>query len=93
MLKIDKNSALKIKMHTENKIALEMTTPERKNASIKANKSITNQAYSAFAFTYNSIRSNIRITSVIYCLYFTLFICLTHNLAITIDKVKYDRKI
>ncbi len=79
MVKIDKSSALKIKMHMENKIALETIIPERKNASIKANNRITSQAYSAFVFTYNSIRSNIKITSIINCLYFTLFICLTDN--------------
>jgi hypothetical protein len=51
---------LYIKIQIENKIALDVTIPDSTKASIKAKNSMTIQAYSAFAFKYISIFSNIR---------------------------------
>ena len=53
------SSVLYTKIHIENKIALETINPERIKDSRNAKNNTNNHAYSALAFKYISIFSNI----------------------------------
>ena len=79
-------------MQIENKIALDVTIPDKTKDSIKAKKRITIQAYSAFAFKYNSIFSNI-ILDRDYIEYFTLIISFAYSMFNKNHYLKNDRKI